>query len=182
MTPAYISSLKSQKIACFGSRETPVAVLTIMEKLAQKLSYQQHCLIASGHCQGADLAFEAGAAPERMIVCLPWSSYNKNIPINSSSQIWVLASMPQKDQLHYFEVAKKYHPVWDSLSSGVKLLHGRNILIGQDASFGICYINHKKPGCGGSGQCYRYLSGKAPVLDLSLPAHLKIAHDYLVQE
>jgi hypothetical protein len=174
-----LKGIRNEKVACFGSRETPDNVLIVMRMLARQLSYHQNCRIASGHCQGADLAFEQGANPEKMIVCLPWSSYNDNIPVDTASQKKVLGSLPSKDQEYYFRLAKAHHPVWDTLSNGVKLLHGRNILIGQDALLGICYLS-KKAGGGGSGQCYRYLTSmNVPVLDLSKSAHLKIAQEYL---
>jgi hypothetical protein len=160
-----------QKVACFGSRETPDKVLCLMERLG-KAMVSLGGQLASGHANGADLAFERGACavkPESFLVCLPWRSYNKGTPINPRCGIEVLSDMDHRSRQNMLAIAKEHHPNWEKLSNGVRLLHGRNILIGRHASMGFCYLNRQKAGFGGSGQCYRFLNSRnVPVVDFSL--------------
>ncbi len=155
------------KIACFGSRETPDRILQLMEGLGAKL-VSMGAKLASGHCQGADLAWERGAcrhAPENFTVCLPWRSYNKELAIHPKAQVVCLADLPNAQKMAYLQTARAHHPVWERLSPGAQLLHGRNILIGEGASYGFCMTSNR-PGGGGSGQCKRYLESLGvPVID-----------------
>lgn len=155
-------------VACFGSRETPQSVLALMERLGKAIT-SLGGYVSSGHAQGADLAFEMGGCqgnPRRVIVSLPWPTYNKNIPIHDDAKVCVLTEQPFKDE--FLSEAAKYHGAWDRCSQGAKLLHARNMLIVDGAFMGIGYLNHKKPGGGGSGQAYRVLTEtNRPVSDLA---------------
>lgn len=161
------------KVACFGSRETPTEVKKLMHDLAQWMVLQG-AELASGHADGADQAYELGALirPEKFTVCLPWATYNKEVPVAKGMRVVVLAQLPQAQKLNLLGTAKQYHGAWERLSDGAKLLHGRNILIGEGASWGFTYLNHGRVGGGGSGQCYRYLQAHGvPVVDLAIPGN-----------
>lgn len=177
------------KVACFGSRETPANVLEVMTKLAAKI-VQLGGVVASGHCYGADLAWEQGAIeafekstiriPPRMLICLPWARYNWNIPCRAGSIVEVLDLLPDDEKLAILKEAEKHHGAWHRLSHGGKMLHGRNILIGRNSILGLTYLNPKKIGGGGSGQCYRYLkSNNVPVFDLAKKEGLDVLREIL---
>jgi len=173
------------KVAVFGSRETPTEVQELMEKLSSWM-VSQGARLASGHANGADLAWERGACladPEKFTVCLPWRSYNDDKPINPACCVEVLTELSYRERSNCEKIAAEHHPAWRHLSSGARLLHARNILIGRNASLGFCYLNHEKPGGGGSGQCYRFLTSmKVPVVDLSLPLVVKAWQNYLTSQ
>lgn len=163
------------KIACFGSRETPAPVLEFMKQLGAFLA-RQGFFIASGHCTGADWWWEQGVNegdPTKMIICLPWASYNRraedNMPIDPKNKIWSFDQLNNDLKKRLMDEAAQHHPVWKKLKETVKPLMARNIMIASKAVFGLTYLNHSQPGGGGSGQAYRYLRSKgAPVWDLSL--------------
>jgi len=159
-----------KKIACFGSRETPGPILTLMTQLGRVLVLHG-AELASGHADGADWAFEQGAAqekPEAFTVCLPWRRYNQALPIHPQAKVVCLAELTRPVQQNYLARAQVHHPGWHYLTPGGRLLHGRNMLIAEGARAGFCYLNHKKTGGGGSGQCYRVLrAANVPVWDLA---------------
>ncbi len=159
------------KVAGFGSRETPKPILDFMHQVAGHIAGLGGT-VASGHCLGADLAFEMGAAsvnPSRVHVCLPWRGYNKDIAVPAGAFVEVLTELPTSEKAQLMAEAEQHHGAWNRLTDGGRLLHGRNLLIGRRAVLGVCYLNHKKPGGGGSGQCFRYLTSKGvPVYDLAL--------------
>ena len=152
---------RQTRFACFGSRETPLDVLSFMEQLGRTIT-DFGGFVRSGHARGADQAFERGADPERLTKCLPWPNYNReDPPFGGASEVLFLTSSVEAE-------AAQHHPAWPRLSRGAKLLHCRNMLIAENAAFGICYLNHAKPGGGGSGQCWRALTSRGvPVADLS---------------
>ncbi len=187
MTDTFLTDFSSPPtIACFGSRETPAPILALMTELAGHL-VARGAFLRSGHAQGADWAFEQGACrvqPQSFTVCLPWRTYNRrppvNLPINPACPVKILADLPSSAKASYLRDAALYHGAWDRLTQGGQLLHGRNMLIAEGASHGICYLNHSKPGGGGSGQCYRVLTARgAEVLDLASPVGLARAQRLL---
>ena len=96
-------------------------------------------ILRSGGAEGADRAFEEGC--DRA---------------NGDKEIWRPAS-DFKQVPHYryptkqhFDLASKYHPIWDRLPEWTKSLHARNVgqILGSDcktpALFVVCYT---KDGC-----------------------------------
>jgi len=173
----FLTSLRGgAKVAGFGSRSTPKPVLDLMTRFASA-AVTAGGVIASGHCLGADLAFETGACsvnPASFHRCLPWASYNSNItvPGGKGCAVTVLADLPAQERVAIATEAAKHHPVWERLSNGVQLLHGRNILIGHNAMYGVCYTKNGRGG-GGTGQCIRYLKSlDVAVCDLGDPVAL----------
>jgi hypothetical protein len=171
--------LADARVACFGSRETPERVLKLMTELGSFLA-DNGAYVVSGHCEGADLAFQRGGwavDPGRVVVCLPWNSYNSSIPIASGTQVLSLDRLSSSERDFLYSEAQKFHGAWGRLTRGGQALQARNMMIGLQAmtgkapGFGICYLNHKKPGFGGSGQAHRFLSSRnLPVYDLAVPA------------
>ena len=104
-----------------GSRQTPTHVLVLMEAIAEELS-QRGWILRSGHADGADQAFERGAAKHAPYseIFLPWYGYNNGregcINVQGLDR-WVEAR----------NVAAQFHPAWHRYSTGGQLLHTRNV-------------------------------------------------------
>ena len=143
--------------AGIGSRETPQEFLEFFTKLA-KFLYSKGYTLRSGGANGSDRAFEIGAKNKKEIY-LPWVGFNGN-----SSKLVV------KD-VRAFKIASKYHPRWNYLSQGAKLLQARNShqILGWDlntpSDFVICWTKGGK-GQGGTGQALRLARGyNIPIFD-----------------
>lgn len=138
-------------IAGIGSRETPKDILTEMTKIGAWCK-ENRTWVRSGHACGADQAFEEGAQ-EWCIVYLPWAGFEKDF--KSSARIHVFQQSPQA-----LEIAKKYHPSFDSLSQGAKLLMARNGMQVLGSTFQdpvsavVCWTSDGKAS-GGTGQALR---------------------------
>lgn len=130
-----------------GSRETPPEILLLMTQYARELSSLGY-LLRSGGAPGADSAFELGAAHKQIF--LPWDGFNGK----------------KKDDINYFvapyqeEYTKKYHPRWQSLSSGGMKLMSRNAnqVLGYNLNvkteFVLCWTKDGKAS-GGTGHAIR---------------------------
>jgi hypothetical protein len=145
--------------AGIGSRETPQHILQQMKSIARTLCGNS-CRLRSGGARGADEAFE-----EAYIECgggyelyLPWKGYERKHGM-----------LPT---LGAFDIAAKYHPRWNELSSGARLLHARNshIILGRDldtpVKFVVCWTSDGKAS-GGTGQGIRIAKAyNIPVFNL----------------
>jgi hypothetical protein len=107
-----------------GSRETPIEIKRLMTRIASCLSKKDY-ILRSGGAKGADLAFEKGTIEKEIFYAKDSTQESENI-------------------------AKRFHPKWDSCSNFVKKLHGRNAfqVLGKDlktpSKFLICWT---KDGC-----------------------------------
>lgn len=149
--------------AGIGSRETPERILDIMTATALQMAGLGFTL-RSGHADGADKAFELGAALKE--IYLPWRRFN-----GSTSLL-----LPTPDA---FIMAEKYHPAWDKCSPAAKKLHARNChqVLGHDlktpSEFVVCWTPNAGGG-GGTGQAIRIAKAHGiMVYDLAHPATLK---------
>lgn len=132
-----------------GSRNCPENTIEIMIKTATWLAKKGYVL-RSGKAKGSDEAFEKGCdiAKGKKEIYLPWKNFN-----GSNSTLIV------KD-IKAFEIARKYHPYFDSLSQGAQRLQARNShqVLGQDlntlSKFILCYTPNGD-GSGGTGQAIR---------------------------
>lgn len=120
-----------------------------MTELAKLLG--EKYTLRSGHADGADLAFEAGAFTAE--VWLPWASFNKHIK-NSNHKYKVIRA---SDTEAYDSL--KFHPSGNRLKESVCALMARNYrqVIGLDApnsEFIICWTKDGGP-TGGTGQALR---------------------------
>lgn len=89
------------KYAGIGARKTPNEILKIMEDLAAWLE-RRNFILRSGGAKGADSAFEKGVINKKEI-------FYANDATDAST-----------------EIAKRFHPAWNRLSSYAKKLHSRN--------------------------------------------------------
>lgn len=166
-----------------GSRETPDDILRVMQSLAYKLA-QQDWTLRSGGAEGADSAFASGAWDARLLgslaprpeIYLPWPKFN---------DIRGTLSKLERPTDEAFSLAKQFHPAWDRLSKGGKMLHARNVhqVLGPDVTnpvpsrFLICWTPDAEGG-GGTGQAIRIAQHyEIPVFDLAdNDAQLRVRH------
>lgn len=133
--------------AGIGSRSAPRDVLNTMHKIACELRELGY-ILRSGGAPGADTAFEDGAGRDAEIF-IPWPGFgNRRHGIVCGDVSWMR------------ELAKDFHPAWESCSRGAKALHTRNVaqVLGQQESpasaFVVCWTPEGKGG-GGTGQALR---------------------------
>lgn len=137
------------KYAGIGSRATPPEIIEVMEDFAYAVASE--AILRSGGASGADTAFEYGATlgGGQREIYLPWAGFNgiKHGHLDRATD----AAM---------EIAAHYHPRWQYLKRGAKLLHGRNThqILGKDLTdpvdFVVCWTKEAKGG-GGTGQALR---------------------------
>lgn len=115
---------KTLRYSGIGARRSPPEIKKLMTRIASYLG-AQNWVLRSGGAYGADTAFEIGCDS-----------------VNGKKEIYTVESnIPAQA----FEVAKEFHPVWDTLNDYIKRLHGRNsmIILGPDllipVNFVICY-------------------------------------------
>ena len=152
--------------AGIGSRKTPSNALRVMFQVAAELSYYDYVL-RSGGAEGADDYFERGCifAGGRKEIYLPWKDFNDN-----------------KSELHEidrqaYEMAREYHPAWDSLSPGGKSMMARNCyqIMGKDLNtpvdFVVCWTENAEKK-GGTSQAIRIAEKKGiPVYNIADKSH-----------
>ena len=121
---------KTYRYAGIGSRTTPAAVLSLMHRIAARLSELGYTLL-SGGATGADSAFASGASKNE--IYLPWPAFRDHQSI---------FDLPSAEA---FRVAALLHPAWDSCSDRARALHARNShqILGADlrtpVDFVVCW-------------------------------------------
>lgn len=135
--------------AGIGSRETPPTLRNKIENICQDLISKQYTL-RSGGADGADNFFEEAYRKYNgeMEIYLPWKNFNDN-----KSPLYNIS--PEA-----FEIAKEFHPKWNSLSQGARKLHARNVyqVLGLDLKTPVEFVLYwTKDGkaSGGTGQAMR---------------------------
>jgi hypothetical protein len=151
--------------AGIGSRKTPKETLALMTQIASKLRDLGYVL-RSGHADGADQAFEAGAAGRAQIF-LPWLSFNHHVTTGDAN---IFAAPSQQAHI----LAAQIHPNWAACSQAAQKLHARNMhqILGPDLKdpvrFVICWtpiVNGIETG--GTAQAIRLArSRNIPVFNL----------------
>ena len=168
-----------------GSRDTPEKFASLIKEIAKSLA-QNHYTLRSGGAGGADSFFEEGAklAQGKMEIYLPWSKFNGR---NEKEEGYYFT----RDSHYEFykkakEIAAQFHPAWDRLKDGSKMLHTRNVhqVLGLDvetpSKFVLCYseANKGKRGdyVGGTGQALRIATHlRIPIFNLAeAPSILEI--------
>ncbi len=151
-----------------GSRQTPPEILSLMRFLSLNL-IQNGYTLRSGGAPGAGQEFEWGAAKsglpkhqiEEMVeIYLPWKSFEEK------NRSWIT---PYRDepQMAAYDIASHYHPRWNYLKRGAKLLHARNVhqIFGYDVhnpvfpDFVICWTEGGEMR-GGTAQALRIAKDK----------------------
>lgn len=102
--------------AGIGSRKISVEEELYITGLAKRFS-EQWFILYSGHADGADMAFEKGADPDKSVIWLPWNDFNGKL---YSKKAFVVGG--RNDRIDTL----KYHPNYKSLSRGSKALMIRN--------------------------------------------------------
>lgn len=165
-----MTKLNAPFYAGIGSRDTPPAILNLMERLAQILKDQGYVL-RSGHADGADKAFEKGSAGQNQI-WLPWKEFNYADDGLTSSGHYIY-----RENWQATTIAEHFHPAWNRCSEAAKKLHIRNVyqVLGPGlgivstetiSQFVICWTKDGKAS-GGTGQALRIAEAyKIPIFNL----------------
>src|ERR1700740_2981313 len=141
--------LPTRFYAGIGSRKTPEATLRDMTHIAQILADAGYVL-RSGHADGADQAFEAGAGPAQIF--LPWDRFNYE-PHEMARKGGHLVPVITEE---HERIAREHHPNWGACSNGTRLLHMRNVcqILGETldtpVDFVVCWTPNGS-GAGGTG-------------------------------
>lgn len=155
-----------KRIACVGSRETPTPILSWMEEMGARL-VQAGYTIVSGNAPGADQAWARGGNsidPSRVELCLPWEGFEA-AAIHGRNHVRVIHPHDER----YYMAVRHTHPKFGSLTSAALNLHARNAMIVDDVEMVLGYLNHAKPGGGGTGSPFRIARwyGRAQIFDVS---------------
>jgi len=144
-----------------GAKDTPPAMLAIIEKLAAYMARQGYVL-RSGAAEGASTGFEKGCveANGKKAIYLPWRGFNGN---NST-----LYNLPERA----LSIVKDFNPAWSTLSESGKKLQARYALalLGPELTTPsmcvICYTAGGKQK-GGTGQALKIAKNhNIPIFDL----------------
>lgn len=141
--------------AGIGSRQTPEKLRGLIKEIVEKLEAKDY-ILRSGGADGADTFFEEFTHKKE--IYLPWKGFNDH-PSN-------LFHITEEAR----EMAKKYHPRWEILSSSAKRLMARNCyqVLGFDlktpVEFIVCWTKDGKIQ-GGTGQAMRIAK------DLGIPIY-----------
>ena len=137
-----------------------------MERVAATLA-ERRWICRSGHAQGADQAFERGAG-HRAEVYLPWPRFEQAAPL-------IARTVVDSPTAEAIELSGRFHPAWESLKRGAKMLHGRNahqvlgLYLDAPASMVLCWTEGGLGG-GGTGQAIRIAEAHGvPVYDMGNP-------------
>lgn len=154
-------------IACIGSRKIEPQEAEFMFRIGAWLAKQGYD-VYSGNAEGSDQAFGRGVNsvdPTRLFLCLPWHSYERDKIVPGNRVV------PKQDI--WWTEAAKYHPVWDKLPQGPRLLHARNVGIVKGRRQVIARPNPLKVGGGGTGMGLRLAEAYGiPVMDLTNQEHV----------
>ena len=174
-----------------GSRKTPPIILACMEEIGAILQ-RQGWLLRSGGAEGADSAFERGAdraaREDGIMTCkeiyIPWNGFQQRF--NYEPGVILATTLPKTREA--MKMTKYYHPAWERLSQGARLLHSRNIhqILGRDlndlSDIVICWTENGSIK-GGTGQALRIaLDLGIPVLNLGNPYWQDVNSEILVNE
>ena len=164
--------------AGIGSRKTPPDDLARMEAVGAILQ-RQGWTLRSGGAEGADSAFELGAdraaredrTAARKEIYIPWNNFQQR----SAQEPGVILASALPKAHEAMEMAKRYHPAWERLSHGARLLQSRNTyqILGRElddpSGVVICWTEGGTIK-GGTGQALRIAQDLGiPVLNLGDP-------------
>ncbi len=164
--------------AGIGSRETPQVILETMERIGRAMA-RHGWTLRSGAADGADTAFEAGAAHGKgsREIWLPWPGFNGRTADNAGTRLAV--NNPANRDL-----ARQSHPAWHVLRDAVQKLMVRNVhhILGPEpgssppSDLVICWTPDGA-GEGGTGMAIR-LAGQQgiPVVDLGTRELARLEH------
>jgi hypothetical protein len=157
-----------------GSRDIPPWAYFELKAIAKRLSLDGY-VVRSGGADGADTAFYQGGYPNTEIY-LPWDGFN-----NMTAGHEHVNAKSLDNHTEACKIAASFHPAWDKLSNGAKLLHARNAyqVLGfnlDDPSLVlICYAPPKGMGVkGGTSTAFEIAkSWRVPTYNIYLPNELR---------
>lgn len=160
----------SRIYAGIGSRMTPEAVLETMERIGRAMA-RHGWTLRSGAADGADTAFEGGAAQAEGAreIWLPWSGFNGRTADGATIRVGT-SSQTNRD------LARQSHPAWHALRDAVQKLMVRNVhqILGPEPGSSppsdvvICWTPDGA-GEGGTGMAIRLAERRGiPVVDLGI--------------
>ena len=119
-----------------GSRETPSAILKLMEDIGEKLASQGWTL-RSGGAIGADQAFERGMFKFAGLdgpydwtpaeIYLPWSGYEDHFKHTHGGLNILPSAIHFETEAIAEGMAMAIHPAWEACKQGAKKMHTRNV-------------------------------------------------------
>lgn len=162
--------------AGIGSRETPAETLKLMRAIARMLA-GNGMILRTGGAEGADSAFEAGAAGYYSQIFVPWPGFTRRLTVGA--EVICVTDSPKFGEA--LAIAEKFHPNWSRCTQGARKLHARNVfqVLGPDlespSAFIVCWTKNGKA-AGGTGQALRIAEGYGvPVYNLQQVESLKLA-------
>lgn len=116
-----------------GSRQTPPEVMAQMSWIAAKLTTEKDFILRSGGADGADTAFEQGAAADKREVWLPWDGFNGRVR-DGKSYLVPMDDCKNVNVQMAWAIAERVHPNWAACTQGARRLHTRNVyqVLGRD--------------------------------------------------
>jgi hypothetical protein len=168
-----------------GSRRAPSDVLSLCERLAERLA-RLGWTLRSGHAPGCDQAFERGAGMAAEVY-LPWPGFESGEPIQTPHVL-------ERPDGRAYPAARAHHPHWDLVSRAARDLHARNVhqVLGRDLAgpsrFVVCWtpdgsLDGSGPDSGGTGQALRVAQAHGvPVLNLHRWSHRERAEKLAAAE
>lgn len=142
--------------AGIGSRQLSESELKRCRDKAKRRALEGW-ILRTGAADGADQAFAEGAlfVGGRVILCLPWASYEKEWvewTKRHGAEVEVLSNR----DFEAWDSVDKYHPAASQLSRGIRALHARNFVILRGCEECLAWPKKDKyGGYGGTGQGMR---------------------------
>lgn len=143
----------SKTVAIVGTRSPDSTQERRARFLANRLSHTYGCTITTGGAYGIDQAAMEGADADKLLVYLPWASYNQKI-IPVGAKTIVASTLHHPD---WFASVQEYHPAPSKLTFGALALHARNYGIIEHTDLVIAFPDES--GGGGTGQGIRIALG-----------------------
>jgi hypothetical protein len=141
------------RIACIGSRETPLPIREWVEDFGGKLVSAGYVLV-SGNAPGADQAWARGGNrvdPARVELCLPWDGFEARAICAGNIMRPLRIVDIDGCVAREMAITAEMHPRWKQLSAAAQYLLSRNVMIVEGTRCVIGYADpHKKLG-GGTG-------------------------------
>ena len=150
-------------VAIIGTRKPDVGQREYAELLAHRLSLNYEVTIATGGAVGIDEAAMRGALISRLVVYLPWASYNNYLLPRYATCVVAGDAETHPD---WFASVENYHPNPRALSRGMRALHARNFGIVSNSRLVLAFPSDD--GGGGTGQGIRIAHGEGiPVMQFN---------------
>ena len=141
--------------AGIGSRRLSKSELVLCYNIGSMMASLGWDLV-TGAAKGADQAFAEGAlaAGGRVVLCLPWASYEQAWVLKARAKGALVRVLKDSDVDAYASL--KLHPAASRLSDAAKKLHARNYLIAHKAKLVVALPKaNQQGGLGGTGQGLR---------------------------